>query len=84
MRPSPRIALHRWATTEQSSAVQPAATRGMHPFHLLAILALLTGWHLDAVDARLVENHAAALNIPNPPPLIDNDERTQPIVLTQA
>jgi len=49
----------------------------MNPMHILAVLSLLVGWHLDEIDARLIEENQAALkalNIPSEPPvIIDTD-----------
>lgn len=56
----------------------------MNPMHIIAVLSLLVGWHLDAIDARLIEENREALkvlNIPTEqPPLIDTDSRGRPVI----
>lgn len=56
----------------------------MNPMHIIAVLSLLVGWHLDAIDARLIEENREAmkvLNIPTEqPPLIDTDARGRPVI----
>lgn len=56
----------------------------MNPLHIIAVLSLLVGWHLDAIDARLIEENREALkvlNIPTEqPPLIDTDARGRPVI----
>lgn len=56
----------------------------INPIHIIGILSLLVGWHLDAIDARLIEENQAAirrLNIPtNPTVIIDTDDRGRPVI----
>lgn len=33
----------------------------INPLHILGILSLLAGWHLDAIDHALIERHRARL-----------------------
>lgn len=33
----------------------------INPLHIIGILSLLAGWHLDAIDQALVEKHQARL-----------------------
>lgn len=60
----------------------------MNPMHLIAVLSMLVGWHLDAIDARLIEENQAAirsLNIPTElPVIIDNDDRGRPVIRRPA
>ena len=60
----------------------------MNPIYGLGIISLLAGWHLDAIDARLIEENQAAirsLNIPSEPPvIIDNDDRGRPVIWRPA
>jgi len=60
----------------------------MNPMHIIAVLSLLVGWHLDAIDARLIEENSEALrslNIPSEPPvIIDIDARGRPIIRRPA
>ena len=59
----------------------------INPLHIVGILSLLAGWHLDAIDQALIESHRrdlAALNIPTEqPPIIDTDARGRPIIRRQ-
>lgn len=54
----------------------------INPLHIIAVLSLLAGWHLDAVDQALIEcnqHKLAALNVPTqPPPILDNLARRRP------
>lgn len=56
----------------------------IHPMHIIAILSMLVGWHLDAIDARLIEENREALkalNIPTEqPPILDTDVRGRPVI----
>lgn len=56
--------------------------------HIVGILSLLAGWHLDAIDAHLIEENQAAirsLNIPTEqPPIIDTDARGRPVIRRPA
>jgi hypothetical protein len=56
----------------------------INPLHIVGILSLLAGWHLDAIDQRLIEENRQALhtlNIPTEqPPIIDTDARGRPII----
>jgi hypothetical protein len=49
----------------------------INPLHILGILSLLAGWHLDAIDDALIERHRARLAPLNQsadtPPLIDTN-----------
>ena len=49
----------------------------INPIHIIGILSLLAGWHLDAIDRALIEENREALkvlNIPTEqPPLIDTE-----------
>ena len=60
----------------------------MNPIYGLGIISLLAGWHLDAIDARLIEENQAAirsLNIPTEqPPIIDTDERGRIVIRRPA
>lgn len=60
----------------------------INPIHILGILSLLVGWHLDAIDARLIEENRDALkvlNIPTEqPPIIDTDERGRIVIRRPA
>lgn len=60
----------------------------MNPMHIIAILSLLAGWHLDAIDARLMEENREALkalNIPTEqPPIIDTDARGRHVIRRPA
>ena len=60
----------------------------MNPMHIIAVLSMLVGWHLDAIDARLIEENQAAirgLNIPsNPPIIIDTDARGRIVIRRPA
>ena len=33
----------------------------INPLHIIGILSLLAGWHLDAIDQTLIEKHQARL-----------------------
>ena len=33
----------------------------INPIHIIGILSLLAGWHLDAIDHALIEKHRARL-----------------------
>lgn len=56
----------------------------INPVYIIAILSLLVGWHLDAIDARLIEENREALrtlNIPTEqPPIIDTDAHGRPVI----
>jgi hypothetical protein len=56
----------------------------INPIHVVGILSLLAGWHLDAIDQRLIEENRTALanlNIPQPEPIIiDIDAWGKPII----
>ena len=56
----------------------------MNSMHIIAILSLLVGWHLDAIDARLIEENREALRTLNistkQPPIIDTDARGRPVI----
>lgn len=60
----------------------------INPLHIIGILSLLAGWHLDAIDARLIEENQAAirsLNIPSEPPvIIESDPRGRTIIRRPA
>lgn len=60
----------------------------MNPIYGLGIISLLVGWHLDAIDARLIEENQAAirgLNLPsNPPIIIDTDARGRIVIRRPA
>ena len=60
----------------------------MNPMHIIAVLSMLVGWHLDEIDARLIEENREALrvlNIPTEqPPLIDTDARGRPVIRRPA
>lgn len=60
----------------------------INPIHILGILSLLVGWHLDEIDARLIEENREALrvlNIPSEPPvIIDSDHRGRPVIRRPA
>lgn len=34
----------------------------INPIHILAILSVLAGWHLDAIDQALIQKHRARLS----------------------
>ena len=59
----------------------------MNPIYGL-VISLIVGWHLDAIDARLIEENQAAirsLNIPTEqPPIIDTDERGRIVIRKPA
>ena len=47
----------------------------INPLHIIGILSLLAGWHLDAIDQALVEKHKdrlTTLNQTTPAPPIIN------------
>ena len=60
----------------------------MNPMHIIAVLSMLVGWHLDEIDARLIEENREALrtlNIPTyPPVIIDTDARGRPVIRRPA
>lgn len=60
----------------------------MNPMHIIAVLSMLVGWHLDEIDARLIEENCEALrslNIPTEqPPIIDTDARGRPVIRRPA
>lgn len=60
----------------------------MKPMHIIAVLSMLVGWHLDEIDARLIEENRAelkVLNIPSDPPIIiDTDARGRPVIRRPA
>lgn len=33
----------------------------INPIHIIAILSVLAGWHLDAIDQALIEKHKSRL-----------------------
>lgn len=55
----------------------------MNPLHILAIMSVIAGWHIDHVDAELMERNQhklRQLNIPTDEPvIIDSDERKTPV-----
>lgn len=56
----------------------------INPLHIVVILSLLAGWHLDAIDHALIERHRARLAPLNqatePPVIIDIDDQGQPVI----
>lgn len=56
----------------------------MNPMHIIAVLSMLVGWHLDEIDARLIEENREALRVLNihteQPPIIDTDARGRPVI----
>ena len=60
----------------------------MNPMHMIAVLSMLIGWHLDEIDAQMIEENRAALrtlNIPSEPPvIIDTDARGRPVIRRPA
>ena len=60
----------------------------MNPMHIIAVLSMLVGWHLDEIDARMIEENREALrvlNIPTEqPPIIDTDARGRPVIRRPA
>ena len=45
----------------------------INPLHIIGILSLLAGWHLDAIDQALIEKHQArlaTLNQTKCPPIV--------------
>ena len=50
----------------------------INPLHILAIMSVIAGWHIDHVDAELMERNQHKLhqlNIPTDEPVIIDDER---------
>lgn len=47
----------------------------INPLHIIGILSLLAGWHLDAIDQALIEKHKSHLATLNQttqcPPIIN-------------
>lgn len=60
----------------------------MNPMHIIAVLSMLVGWHLDEIDARLIEENREALRVLNihteQPPIIDTDARGRPVIRRPA
>jgi len=51
----------------------------INPLHIIGILSLLAGWHLDAIDQALIEKHKDRLATLNQttqaPPIINTHGR---------
>ncbi len=49
----------------------------INPLHVIGILSLLAGWHLDAIDQALIEQHKSHLATLNQttqcPPIINTN-----------
>lgn len=52
----------------------------INPLHILAILSVISGWHIDHIDAELMERNQhklRQLNIPTDEPVIIDERKTQ-------